>query len=151
PDWIKAAGVKEPTEEQYYSALQKNLAKDRQQEKSLRILAWWRSNDHRRSDPQCLATATDAWRENLEALARLLDDRDDNEGLTKAEVFRELGQFDLAKDILSRVNPKHHVIIRQLRDLCNRGERRVRRLSFEEAQDVETLIDFVKGKARGSQ
>jgi hypothetical protein len=43
--WATAQEVQEPSEEEYYDALEKSLAKDRLQERTLRILAWWRRND----------------------------------------------------------------------------------------------------------
>jgi hypothetical protein len=43
--WKAAQEVQEPAEEEYYLALEKNLARDRHQERRLRVLAWWRRND----------------------------------------------------------------------------------------------------------
>ena len=43
--WSKAPEVKEPSADEYLDAIEAGLAKDRAQEKSLRLLAWWRAND----------------------------------------------------------------------------------------------------------
>jgi hypothetical protein len=45
PAWNDAREVEEPDEEGYYRAIEKGIAKDDEQMKSLRILAWWRRND----------------------------------------------------------------------------------------------------------
>jgi hypothetical protein len=145
PAWIAAAEVQEPTEEDYYLALERGLAGDHQRERSLRILAWWRRNDALRYRSEHVPAVSEVWRQNLEALATLLDENDENDRLLKAEVLRELGAFELAKEVLSRVSSsKHRGVVRQLRDLCRRGDSCVRQLSFEESQDVGALIEIVK-------
>jgi hypothetical protein len=145
PAWRAAPEVEEPAEEEYYRALEKGLAKDRRQEGSVRVLAWWRRNDAFRSRPEPVTAAPEGWRRNLEALARLLDEGDENDLLMKAEVLRELGQFQPAKELLSRVgSSEYRGVARQLRDLCDRGDRCVRQLSFEESQDVDALIAMAK-------
>lgn len=45
PDWAEAESVSKLTEEEYYHAIDGDLAANSEQERSLRILAWWRSND----------------------------------------------------------------------------------------------------------
>ncbi|MFM7530559.1 MAG: hypothetical protein ACKO63_19095, partial [Nodosilinea sp.] len=71
------------------------------------------------------------WRKNLEALAHILDEEDENDSLMKAEVLRELGEFELAKQILGRVNSSEAArIVRELRSLCDNGDMSVRELRF---------------------
>jgi hypothetical protein len=145
PAWNAAQEVEEPTEEEYYQALESNLVKDHQQERTLRVLAWWRRNDSLRFHPVGSATASSACRQNLEALARLLNELDENDLLLKAEVLRELGEFESAKEVLGRVGSSmYRGAVRQLRDLSDRGDRCVRQLSFEESQDVGALIEMAK-------
>jgi hypothetical protein len=152
PAWGAAREVKEPTEEEYYQALQGSLAKGSQQERTLRMLAWWRRNDGLRFHPAGGATASGGCRRNLEALARLLDEGDECDRLLKAEVLRELGEFEAAKGLLDRAGSAlYRGAARQLRDLCNRADRSVRRLSFEESQDVGALIEMATNTARGSR
>lgn len=43
--WRSAENVQEPDEFQYYEALRAGLARTREQERNLRIFAWWRAND----------------------------------------------------------------------------------------------------------
>jgi hypothetical protein len=151
PTWAAAQEVEEPSEEEYYLALQGGLAKGLQQEKTLRILAWWRRNDGLRYHPAGGAATSGAFRRNLEALVGLLEERGESDRLLKAEVLRELGEFDAAKGLLGRAgSAQYRSAARQLRDLCDRGDRLVRQLSFEESQDVGALIKMAKRKRHGS-
>lgn len=97
------------------------MAKDQEQETRLRILAWWRSNDPCRDDPQALTRAMlaayPARVNNLKALASLLNGKDDQ--IMKAEVLRELGEFDASVKLLKTIkSPKYKAIVSQLLKLC---------------------------------
>jgi hypothetical protein len=127
--------VQEPAEDEYYHALQKGLAADSQQERTLRILAWWRRNDAFRDVPQSAAASTEIasgpCSRNLEALASVLDEENEDDRLMKAEVFRELGQFESAKLALSSVSsPEYATVVHQLRMLCDAREASVKELQF---------------------
>lgn len=135
PAWAAAPGLQEPTEEAYYRALRKGLAANPKQERTLRILTWWRGNDTVRETPDSedarVAGGSEARRENLEALARLLDEGDENDRVMKAEVFRELGEFESALQLLERVTkPEYGAVVHQLRSLCEAGDKFVRQLQF---------------------
>jgi len=126
PEWTAAKQIEEPTEGDYYSAIEANLAKDRGQEKLLRILAWWRRNDAHRTQEEIKVSVSDTCRENLEALLRLIDQENDEDRLMKGEVLRELGQFEDAKQVLNSVaSAKHAYIVRQIISLCANKESRV--------------------------
>jgi hypothetical protein len=133
PAWADAPMVEEPTEEDYYQALSKGLAKNAKQERVLRILAWRRRNDVFRDKPlkgaQGISDDPEAWRKNLEALERLLTEEDVNDCLMKAEVLRELGKFESAKQVLSRATSTDGAaVVRQLRSLCDARDTSVREL-----------------------
>ncbi len=42
PDWKQAVDVSEPSEDEYYQAIERGLATTTEEEKNLRILAWWK-------------------------------------------------------------------------------------------------------------
>jgi hypothetical protein len=135
PAWVDAQAVEEPAEEEYYQALEKGLATSTEQERELRVLAWWRRNDSFRDAPKekahRIAHPPGSWRKNLEGLARLLTQEDDNDRLMQAEVLRELGEFESAKQILNRVDsPDIAEIVRQIRSLCDTRDTCVRELQF---------------------
>lgn len=49
----------------------------------------------------------------------------------KAEVLRELGEFELAKQVLGRIDSSEMAaVVRQVRSLCDSGDTRVRELRF---------------------
>lgn len=124
--------VEEPTEEEYYRALAGGLARNPEQEKRLRVLAWWRTNDAFRGPwaPVSGIPSTPATRrKNLEVLACLLDEGKADDGLMKAEVLRELGEFESAKQVLERVDSSEvAAAVRQLRALCECRDTLVREL-----------------------
>ncbi len=125
--------VEEPTEGEYYEALEAGLASGPEQEKTLRLLALWRRNDAFREEPPSAVAGTaspSAWRRNLEALHALVDEASDDDRLLKAEVLRELGEFASAIEILRRVESPGYVhVVRQLLSLCESEDAQVRELS----------------------
>lgn len=135
PAWAKAPLAEEPTEEQYYAAISGGLARDKFEERTLRVFAWWRGNDQHREDSltDALQTATGPRRANLEALVHLLDGEEVGELLMKAEVLRQLGEFDAARRLLSEL-PQGELdpIIEQLRLLCDARDVCVRELLLVE-------------------
>lgn len=134
PAWETAPVVQEPSEAEYYAALQKGLAADSHQERTLRILAWWRRNDAFRDVREGLSvgSASDLGRKNLEALALLLNEADEDDRLLKAEVLRELGQFETACEVLSRVaSAEYAAVVHQLRLLCDARDIWVKELQLD--------------------
>lgn len=135
PGWATAEEVEEPTEEEYYRALEAGLARNPEQERNLRVFAWWRRNDAFRDRAGANAggiTSTPAkWRQNLEALVGMLDEEDQTDGIMKAEALRELGDFESAKQILGRIESSGvAAVVRQIRSLCDSGDTSVRELQF---------------------
>jgi hypothetical protein len=136
PAWIAAQEVEEPAEAEYYLAVESNLARDRKQEKFLRILAWRRHNDAYRHLPPTQERdpipASGACKENLEALVNLLEDANTDDLLLKAEALREMGAFKAARETLDRItSSKYSKIVRQTRSLCENSDAGVRELQFD--------------------
>ncbi len=78
-----------------------------------------------------IGNAPGTWRTNLEALAPLLDEGDENNRFMKAEVLRELGEFESATQVLSRVRSDEvAAVVHQLRSLCDSRDTCVRELQF---------------------
>ena len=129
--------VREATEEEYFDAIdKKELAAEPVQERRLRILAWWRGNNAFRGlggHPASGHTADPARRRrNLLALAELLPGHADNVRLLKAEVLRELGEFQAAREILVGLRSGDMAgIARQIEILCDRGDPCVRPLRVD--------------------
>lgn len=136
PAWNSAHFVQEPTEAEYYEAISKGLATEPKQERLARILAWWRRNDVVRDalwlNAPSAPSDSQGWRANLEALQGLLNDADENDLLMKAEVLRELGEFDQAQQVLARVTSDTCASVAgQLRGLCELRDACVRQLRID--------------------
>ena len=134
PDADAIPEVEEPTEDEYYQALEEGLAASPEEERTLRLLAMWRRNDAFREEQQLVlvdVTSPPEWRGNLEALNVLVDEESDDDRLLKAEVLRELGEFAAAAEILRRVeSPQYVDVVRQMLSLCESGDTHVRELSL---------------------
>jgi len=133
PAHAAAPSVQEPSEEAFLRALDKGLATSPSRLRTLRILAWWRGNDAIRTDEDSgdreAASRSDASRANLEALFGLLNDRSQADRLVKAEIRRELGDFEGALRLLERVTlPRYGDVVRQMRTMCESRDACVRPL-----------------------
>ncbi|WP_165070385.1 hypothetical protein [Paludisphaera rhizosphaerae] len=120
PRFRSAPSVEEPSEAEYYEALE-NPPKDPHRERELRTLAWWKSNDARRGteggqaiqfgddaaplkqDDAEPASSQEGRVANMEALAAMLDESNDSALLMKAELLRELGRFSESVALLDRI------------------------------------------------
>jgi hypothetical protein len=61
----------------------------------------------------------------------LLDEADENDRIMKAEVLRELGEFESARLVLSRVtSAEYTMVVRQLDMLCASEDASVKELEF---------------------
>lgn len=132
--WYAAEYVAEPSEAEYYAAIRSGLAQDPQQERALRIFAWWRSNDlHRDVDEEQIAdpASRSEREENLLALLPLLVGDGDQDHVMRGEVLRELGRWNEADDALRQVtSPELAAAVEQIRSLCHAGDSLVRELDF---------------------
>ncbi|MFN8007057.1 MAG: hypothetical protein U0V70_08580 [Terriglobia bacterium] len=133
PAWQSAEEVARPTEDEYYLALESRLGRNKAQEKQLRILTWWRRNDafrHRYpAKEEKVPSEFVSSRQNLEALAKLLDEKNDSERIMKAEIFRELGKFHECIALLDKVSSKgYEKVAAQLRLLSDNKDPWVREL-----------------------
>jgi hypothetical protein len=120
----------------HYGAIENGLAGNPNQEITLRTLAWWRGNDPyrktSREPTEHPGPAAGARRRNLEALARLLSDADEKDRILKAEIFRELGEFVSAMDVLTTItSSEYDFVVRQLIRLCERWDTCVRELVMD--------------------
>ena len=135
-----------PAEEQdYYDALQQGFAGGNPlNERILRISAWWLRNDawrwptislreqrRRKRFPDRLipTTLTDIQRENLLALAKLLDDQEPQDRLLRLELLREMGEFKAALDYpVAPVSTAQTADAAEITRWCELGDTCVRRL-----------------------
>jgi hypothetical protein len=140
-EWRSAENVQEPDERDYYEAIRANLALNPDEERSLRILAWWRSNDaFRDADIISATTPRNApeWEENLRALLIFLDESSEDNLVMKAEVCRELRMWAEAEAILGRVQSADlSPVVSQIRKLCESQDAVVREVERESPKIAE--------------
>jgi len=135
----RARWPKEPTFEDLLE-FAGNQDLTRQQEREVRISAWWIANDESRTSPNRRRRDTElshlgaapghpgetAFAQNLERLLVLLDGGDPNDWLMGAEILRELGRFSEAMSRLNRPFPKKfESLIKTLQNQCEQGNAQV--------------------------
>jgi len=112
--WPKAQKVNLPNEMEILNliasaklSLKKELYARRQ--------AWWLANDTVRMNAKPTFKFTAAQEDNLNALAKLLDENEPNQRIMKAEIFREIGKFlDCIKLLNKPFNKNHHTEVAAL-------------------------------------
>jgi hypothetical protein len=185
-EWQEAEHVVEPSEADYYEALEsgpgRTAAKERigrvlarwgsnkpldsrlgrtaGKELTARVLAWWKSNEPLRGDivPQIYSSWNSSARmgrlckmkheigpwnpdpgarqANMENLLPLLDPRKVLVWIMRAELLRQLGQFDEALATLQEVELEEASrTVDRIRALCEEGDTRVRLLDDPDRQN----------------
>jgi len=121
----------EPTEYEYLSGIDELIKAKPSAALIVRLMAWWRGNDRYRletpehvfenanpSTPQLAAMR----RANIDGLLNLLPEVDENDPLKpllRAEVLRQIGEFDRALELLARPYPEEYAgVIKRLSALC---------------------------------
>ena len=134
--WQAAEEVQEPSESEYYEAIHAGLARSQEQERTIRILAWWRSNDAFRDVGEAVVNAerlNEAERiSNLQALLLLLNGNDEGSLIMRAEALRELGMWQEAEEVLSRIQSEGYAeVVSQIRALCRAQDGCIREFKFD--------------------
>lgn len=99
--WPKSRKVEGPTAGEFLSAIP-SLDGDADKELFVRMRSWWRTNDRFRTGGADAAPFSEAERANLAAIAEALGDADPQHIIMRAEIARELGQFDQCLKLLDR-------------------------------------------------
>lgn len=131
-EWKNAKSVIEPRVEDYIRAIEMKLfSGDDDREKYLRIHLWWLINDFVRyedREPDLFKDHKETFQNNLKYLDKLLGENDDDEKLMKAEIARELGEFDLCANRLEEVSEEKGDVCRQIKIFVQRKSQIVQRL-----------------------
>jgi len=91
--WPGAIDPDLPTEADFLSLLAAGELSE-EKELYLRRRAWWAANDVIRADEAAVDSLLPAQEANLQAFATLLDEKNPDQWITKAEICRELKRFD---------------------------------------------------------
>lgn len=99
--WGELPEIAQAEEEDYFEALEGNLAMTRDQELELRVHAWWRGGDrHRGCEKGGRFPIEDRAVGNLKRIIELTAEGDHEMVLFRAEALRQLGRFDDAAEAL---------------------------------------------------
>ena len=108
--WKIVPKTKPLTVPELAEALSEGFAKSKEEERFLRLSLWQRFNDRIRgfrlpTESKLLRSngERNLWRENLVALYDLLDASIPSEQLMRAEIYRELGEFEKALECLDEI------------------------------------------------
>lgn len=129
-EWYDSPRAEYLTLDNYYFAIHNKLYRTDKEEKYLRKLAWWMENFRDKSGVAAKRSSVELQRKvrNMRRLAQLLDESDSYfmQGLMKADIYRQLGEFDNCLLILNRLNlPDHRKFIAQMREQCEKGNKLV--------------------------
>ena len=133
PEWHAAGYLHEPDEAEHLTALDRLIASSPGEERGIRLVAWWRGNDrHRETSPTPAPDNPKVVRRrhaNMHQLIALLDTAEPSDQLMRAEVLRQLGEFEQATAILSkRFPPEYDTALSRLLGLCAQRDTMLQRL-----------------------
>jgi len=112
-------------------ALKSNFSSENISTLSLRFKYWYYCNDKRRSNSFLLDTDNKALVENLKSLLPLLDLKNENNRLSAIEIHRELGEFELALDLLNYKFSEELVKVSELmKHLCEENSKAIVEISL---------------------
>ena len=135
-EWKRAPRIKAPKEEDFYKAIDEGLLENKQEEKNIRLTAWWQSNDRCRKGFSLVENKNDfpapkEREKNMEKLLGLLDRTNPNDQIMAAEILRQLGRFDEAIEQLSKLDRDvFWEVISQLEEWCDACDPKVQKLTF---------------------
>jgi hypothetical protein len=110
----------------YEDALHQELWKTEAQEKYIRIRAWWSFNNIYREKTTEKFNLTPEQKANLLKLLQLLNEDNPETSIMKAEVFRELGQFDeCLKQLDQPFDSRYLSAVNAIKELANCKKRHV--------------------------
>jgi hypothetical protein len=131
----------EPNESEYLSGIADLIRAKPTDELTVRLLAWWSGNDRYRLDepdyipepaPADLPQLAAMRRANIDGLLKILPDVDADDPsrpLMRAEVFRQIGEFDRALELLARPYPQEFAeAVMRLSALCKDRDTALRTL-----------------------
>ena len=127
--WPLAPGPDLPSEADFLNMLA-TTELPQEKERYVRHSAWWAANDAIRMTENATISFSPAQEENLHALAGLLDEKEPQQRIAKAEIYRELGRFEKCVKLLAQPFEQDHY---------NRIAAFIRKLAEERSRRVEEV------------
>lgn len=90
----------------YFIAIHKGIAENKDEESYIRQQIWWAYNDRIRASQEIFSEENDElrWIENLKKLKELIDDSDIYQKILIAEIDRNLGDFESCISIIQSID-----------------------------------------------
>ena len=91
----------------YWRALQEGIPTNNEEEAYIRIKIWRAQNERIRNFKTITKNyfkSDNRWSENINSLIKILDNTKDEQNIMIAELYRNLGEFDLCKKTLEKIN-----------------------------------------------
>src|SRR5574344_1230270 len=106
PQWQKADNADFLEIEDYYNAIIKGIAENKNEELIIRKQIWWSYNDRIREGQEIFNDESDElrWLENVQKLKALLDQTDINQRIMIAEINRNLGDFETCINVIQSID-----------------------------------------------
>jgi hypothetical protein len=130
PKFKDVIAYKTPSIDDYVALLDKGVS-SQEKERYVRLRLWWAHNDLRRTGATDVPiSAREA--SNMTVFAEMLDEKDTDDLVMKAEVMRELGCFDDARDLLAKsIDKKMQKTVEFINSLVVKGDRYVREIRIK--------------------
>lgn len=108
--WQDAKQADFLTIDEYFEAIEKGLASNKDDELFIRQRIWWSFNDRIRNGINIFESDNDElrWKDNLHKLLDLLDISDMNHKILSAEIYRSLGDFDKCINIIESIDKEQY-------------------------------------------
>jgi len=119
-----------------------NVKNDKKKEINVRIQIWWAFNDRIRKGDNLFAHEKDKdlWNENCRKLIKLFDEKDVDQKIMIAELYRNLGDFKKSLKILNSIDNKDYDwVIKKLLNECKKRNTLLIRLNNEDEEEAENF------------
>ena len=126
PKWRNADRVEFLGVNDLFRFLELDIVKnDTERERTVRREIWWTFNDRLRVGTELFVQETDEvlWEQNCRRLIELLDTTDVHQKIMKAELHRNLGEFDVCMELINSLDSNFDWLIEKFKNECNNKNR----------------------------
>ena len=128
PQWKDVKRAEFLPIQQYFTAIENKLYDSENEEIFIRLRIWWSFNDRVRKGKPLFKNEHEEtqWLENVHGLLRLFDPADVSHRIMTAELYRNMGQFDKCKEVLSSISDsKFDWLTKKFISECDKGNNMV--------------------------
>jgi hypothetical protein len=102
-----------------------SVKKSKKKEVYVRRQIWWTFNDRVRENKEIFSHEQDEvlWKQNCQRLIKLFNTADINQKIMTAELYRNLGEFDVCMELINSLNKKFDWVVKKFRNACKNKNR----------------------------